>query len=183
MADDPYGYKTGDVFAELRRGWERRQELDHEQQIAEVRARSRALVWRGTETELVETISKWYESGSLVAADLQDALRLASLHFVRDNGTPVLRPHDIPAIADQAEPSVQQSQSNKELIEHRRALLAEYKGATKASNKQIYEARNSGVHKPEFYEWINGKLPNHSTPAKSLERFLAEKKPPIPRKP
>lgn len=67
--------------------------------------------------------------------------------------------------------------------ERRKLLLAEYKAATNASNKQIYEARNSGVHKPEFYEWLNGKLPSQSTPSKNLERFLTEKKRPIPRKP
>ena len=76
------------------------------------------------------------------------------------------------------------SVGQNEEIERRRKLLAEYKAATKnSSNKRIYEARNSGVHKPEFYQWLNGTLPTESATTISFERFLREKKPPIPRKP
>jgi hypothetical protein len=66
-------------------------------------------------------------------------------------------------------------------IERRKKLLEEYKAATSASNKKIYEARNSGVHKPQFYEWINGELSAESATAQNFERFLVAKKPPIPR--
>jgi hypothetical protein len=68
-------------------------------------------------------------------------------------------------------------------VSRREALLAEYKTATNGvSNKRIYEARNSGVHKPEFYGWLRGDLPTHATPTLNLERFLRAKKLPIPRK-
>jgi hypothetical protein len=64
-------------------------------------------------------------------------------------------------------------------IERRALLLAEYKAATKTiSNRQIYEARNSRIHKPEFYTWRNGTLPAHSATSINFERFLREKRPP-----
>jgi hypothetical protein len=66
----------------------------------------------------------------------------------------------------------------------RKALVAEYKSATgHPSNKKLYTARNSGIHKPEFYDWINGVLLQTSQTCINFERFLREKKPPIPRKP
>lgn len=65
----------------------------------------------------------------------------------------------------------------------RESLLTEYKAATgNPSNKRIYEARNSGIHKPEFYAWLRGKLPDQSATRANFERFLKDKKPPIPRK-
>jgi hypothetical protein len=68
--------------------------------------------------------------------------------------------------------------------DRRRSLLREYKAATKEpSNKRIYEASNSGLHKPQFYEWINGTLPTDSATTINFERFLRLKKAPIPRKP
>jgi hypothetical protein len=72
--------------------------------------------------------------------------------------------------------------SNDEEIERRKKILDEYKTITGASNKKIYEAKNSGIHKPQFYEWIRGTLPANSTTAHNFERFLKEKKLPIPRK-
>jgi hypothetical protein len=69
-------------------------------------------------------------------------------------------------------------------IERRARLLDEYKAATKhPSSKRIYEAKNSGIHKPEFYQWVNGILSADSATAKNFERFLREKKSPIPRNP
>jgi len=66
--------------------------------------------------------------------------------------------------------------------DQRARMLAEYKKAAgNPSNKKIYEAKNSGVHKPEFYDWLNGKLDPDSAPAINFERFLKLKKPPIPR--
>jgi hypothetical protein len=70
--------------------------------------------------------------------------------------------------------------------ESRRTLLDEYKsakGVGNPSNKRIYEARNSGIHKPQFYEWLNGQLSPDSTTTLNFERFLRDKKPPIPKKP
>jgi len=73
---------------------------------------------------------------------------------------------------------------NPSLLERRLNLLNEYKAANKnLPSQRIYEARNSGIHKPEFYEWLNGKLPAASETTLNFERFLREKKPPIPRKP
>jgi hypothetical protein len=67
-------------------------------------------------------------------------------------------------------------------VARRSALLAEYKAATRnISNKRIYEARNSKIHKPEFYRWLSGNLPANATPTLNFERFLREKKLPIPR--
>lgn len=69
-------------------------------------------------------------------------------------------------------------------IDRRKALLAEYKAATgDPSDYQIFHAENAGLHKPEFYRWRNGTLPSHSKTATKFERFLRDKKPPIPRKP
>ncbi len=73
--------------------------------------------------------------------------------------------------------------STNEEIARRSKLLNEYKAATKSpSSKQIYEAGNSRIHKPEFYLWVNGTLPTDSATTANFERFLREKKPPIPKK-
>jgi hypothetical protein len=66
------------------------------------------------------------------------------------------------------------------LIMHRAQLLAEYKAATKTeSDRKIYEAKNAGIHKPEFYKWRKGTLSADSETAKNFERFLRDKKPPM----
>ncbi len=66
----------------------------------------------------------------------------------------------------------------------RHLLLAEYKEATNnPSSRQIYEARNSGIHKPDFYSWLNGKLSAESAMSINFERFLRLKKPPLPKLP
>jgi hypothetical protein len=67
--------------------------------------------------------------------------------------------------------------------EQRDRLLAEYRAAVHCSNKQIYEARNSGIHKPQFYQWVKGQLLPTSATSRNFERFLREKKPPIPKTP
>ena len=68
--------------------------------------------------------------------------------------------------------------------ERRARLLAEYKSATgNPSNKRIYEAKNSGIHKPDFYAWLKGDLSLESAMTINFERFLRLKKPPFPRKP
>jgi len=69
-------------------------------------------------------------------------------------------------------------------IDRRRKLFSEYKSATdEPSNLSIYTAKNSGVHKPEFYAYLNGELPATSEIFKNFERFLREKKKPLPRQP
>jgi hypothetical protein len=69
-------------------------------------------------------------------------------------------------------------------IERRKKLLADYKAATgNPSSSRIYKARNSRIHKPEFYQWLNGGLSADSATTISFERFLQEKKPPLPSKP
>jgi hypothetical protein len=69
-------------------------------------------------------------------------------------------------------------------VVRREHLLAEYKkGTGNPSNKRIYEAKNSGIHKPQFYEWLRGELSPDSETTINFERFLAEKKAPVPRTP
>lgn len=68
--------------------------------------------------------------------------------------------------------------------ERRANLLAEYKKATgNPSNKKIYEAHNSGIYKPEFYQWKNGVLPAGSRTTRQFEAFLKARRKPIPRNP
>jgi hypothetical protein len=68
--------------------------------------------------------------------------------------------------------------------QRREKLLADYKESTgDPSNKRIYEARNAGIYKPEFYKWLQGMLPRGSETARNFERFLREKRAPIPRHP
>lgn len=84
-----------------------------------------------------------------------------------------------------AEPAKQSvDATNEEEIERRKKLLEEYKAATdNPSNKRIYESSNSKIHKPQFYRWVNGTLPFDSATTENFERFLREKKQPIPKRP
>ncbi len=68
-------------------------------------------------------------------------------------------------------------------VERRAALLSAYRSATGAKDYHIYTARNSGIHKPEFYQWRDGRLPAKSKVTKRFESFLKAKRRPIPRKP
>jgi len=68
-------------------------------------------------------------------------------------------------------------------VARRTALLSAYKAATGASNKKIYEAQNSGIYKPQFYQWLDGRLSANSVTAKNFEAFLKARKRPIPRRP
>jgi hypothetical protein len=80
---------------------------------------------------------------------------------------------------------IAESPANREKeIERRQKLLADYKTATgDPPDYRIYNAKNSGIHKPQFYAWKKGTLSSRTTTARNFERFLYEKKPPIPRKP
>lgn len=80
-----------DALAKRRRA----EEIEHERELARIRTESHALVWIGTAEELTETIRRWYESGSLRAESLQDALQKAAIHFAKPDGTPVLKPISI----------------------------------------------------------------------------------------
>lgn len=73
--------------------------------------------------------------------------------------------------------------NNGTVICRRIALLDEYKRATGANDYQIYNAQNSPIHKPDFYHWKNGKLPEKSKTAKDFEAFLKAKKRPIRKSP
>lgn len=87
-----------------------------------------------------------------------------------------------PRDRSRAEPT--QSGTADEIKERRRSLLAEYKAATEnPSNRRIYAASNSGIHKPDFYAWLKGELSPESAMSINFERFLRLKKPPVPRKP
>lgn len=76
----------------LARDAERQRELEHERRLATIRAQSHALVWTGTAEELTAAITKWYESGSIIAESLDDALQKASIHFLSPDGTLVILP-------------------------------------------------------------------------------------------
>ena len=76
------------------------------------------------------------------------------------------------ALARDAEPALDVQAE----LQRRRELLSTFKQATGVkSNKHIYEHRKSSIHKPEFYKWLNGKLPSTSETAKNFERFLTQK--------
>jgi len=91
MSDLFFG-STDDLLKRIQRDSERQSELAHERQIALIRLQSHALIWTGTPEELVSTIGRWYESGSLVALNLQDAIQKAAYHFLRPDGTAVILP-------------------------------------------------------------------------------------------
>jgi len=68
-------------------------------------------------------------------------------------------------------------------IARRARLLTDYKAATGAKDYHLYNAQNSGIHKPEFYQWVHGKLPAKSKTAKRFEAFLIAKKRPVRKNP
>ncbi len=103
---------TFDDFIVLaKQGQREQQELDHARELAAIRAQSHALTWTGTPEQLTETIRQWFESGSLRAESLQDALQKASIHFAKPDGTPVLKPVSIA-------PEARESARFKPLDEH-----------------------------------------------------------------
>jgi hypothetical protein len=66
------------------------------------------------------------------------------------------------------------SESEAARATRRRALLQAYKRATGiASDKRIYES-DAPIHKPQFYDWRKGKLPESSATAENFERFLLD---------
>jgi hypothetical protein len=103
------------------------------------------------------------------------------LMMVRDAQSQVeIKTPDMPS----HESLVVQIDQDDGLAKRRAALLAGYKEHTgDPSNKKIYEASNSGIHKPEFYQWLNGKLLDTSRTTKRFEDFLRSKRKVVPRNP
>jgi hypothetical protein len=125
---------------------------------------------------------------------INEALSAHAIEFAERSATSQSASPSVPVPTlpkSDGKPEARPLGSNTEVTQHegdekkrRRALLDEYRAATgKPSNRRIYQARNSGIHKPQFYEWIKGVLSNESETSKNFERFLREKKPPTPRKP
>jgi len=101
--DDPFkNFVIEPVLAKP--GQREQDELEHERKLAAIRAQSHALIWTGPTEELTATITRWYESGWITAESLSAALQKASIHFVRPDGSPVLKP-----IAPSAAPTPQES--------------------------------------------------------------------------
>lgn len=109
------------------------------------------------------------QSGQYVAWDGDDYVVQESLEDITSDEGLML-------IGRIPEPKLDQAE-----IDRRKRLLSDYIAHTGASHKSIYEGKNSGIHKPQFFEWKHGKLPPTSATAKNFERFLREKKPPIHR--
>ena len=71
----------------------------------------------------------------------------------------------------------------------RQELLDDYKRRVKDakgnpySNRSLYTAKNSGICKPEFYEWLGGTLSATSMTCTNFERFLKANEPPKRREP
>ncbi len=105
-----------DLMERLARDSERRAERDHERELAAIRAESRALVWTGTQEEFVEAILKWYEAGCIHALNPTDALMKASLHFVRPDGTAIVRPKSASSLAAPPEPAEKPKPSREEFV-------------------------------------------------------------------
>jgi len=90
--DDHIGSLKNDIMDRLSRSLERQSEVSHERELAAIRAEARALVWTGTQEEFVRSILNWYESGCVLASDPMDALLKAAKHFVRPDGTAMVKP-------------------------------------------------------------------------------------------
>jgi hypothetical protein len=73
--------------------------------------------------------------------------------------------------------------SIEQIVENRRKLLEDYKAATGVrADQRLYTAENAGIHKPQFYEWRDGRLPDKSKITRRFERFLKAKRLPVRRK-
>jgi hypothetical protein len=78
---------------------------------------------------------------------------------------------------------VESARTIEEVVRQRGELLANYKKRTGVrTNAAIYNAKNSGFHKPDFYRWRSGKLLATTATATSLENFLRAGERPKPRK-
>jgi hypothetical protein len=105
MSDDQ-PHNVHDIIQEMMYGKDgvakrrREAELEHERELAKIRRESHAIVWTGTSEELKRTISRWYSAGWLQADSEENALRKATIHFIRPDGSSALTPS--PATLPQA---------------------------------------------------------------------------------
>jgi hypothetical protein len=140
------------------------------------------------ETRIIETSLRatlygtieYHATKERMRAALQEALQHAiQKHLPQLDDTPAGSGTRIPGSVP---PPQSADAANETLIDSRAKLLAEYKAATgNPSNYRIYNARNSRIHKPQFYQWRNGVLPRDSVTARHFEQFLRDKKPPTPK--
>ncbi|MFZ0914536.1 MAG: helix-turn-helix transcriptional regulator [Candidatus Korobacteraceae bacterium] len=114
MADEDD--RVSDFIANVRRRFRRQEEIAHEEKLAAIRARSHALIWTGSESELVDTISRWYGSGWLVAGSLQDALQKAAIHFVGTDGKPIMNTASTHSAQPQSGPKIEEKISRKAFV-------------------------------------------------------------------
>lgn len=81
-----------------------------------------------------------------------------------------------------APPAAERPKTQKELVRNRQELLENYKKRTGVqTNAAIYNAKNAGIHKPQFYQWRKGELADDCMTARNLERFLLSFERPKPR--
>jgi hypothetical protein len=90
-------HSAHDFLERLQQEFAREREITHETKLAEIRARSYALIWTGPKEELVEAVTTFYNAGWIQAVDLTDALRKAAFHFVGPDGKSVI---EIPLILE-----------------------------------------------------------------------------------
>jgi hypothetical protein len=135
---------------------------------------------------VLQTGESWRQ---ILTASIPQHLGRVLRGYPHDNETgpkPSALPTMYQAQADaggEQQPPAQVADESPEGERTRRAtLLSAYIAATGASHKKIYEAKNSGIHKPQFYEWLNGELPASSKTTKTFETFLRSNRRPIPRR-
>ena len=160
-----------EIYREMvRRSRKKQDKLEVARLKAEIRAQSHALVWTGTHEELTATIKRWFESGWIVAESLQNALQLASIHFRRPDGMPVILPFAPSSEQDYSavfSPSATYQRivfrgEEHDLTQHRYApgivkVLHESlkKGERGLTVKQIRE-RAELPHNGSMYDWFRG---------------------------
>lgn len=167
---DPKGQLWQRIQGHIERDQERSEELEHERKLAAIRTESHALVWTGTADELTATITKWYESSRIIAPSLLEALQSVSIHFIKPDGTPVLRPLSPAATPDDTaifspSPTYQQiifRGKEFDLTQYRHAprilkVLHESinHGDTGMTTKQIREKAKL-PHNGKMYDWFRG---------------------------
>ena len=174
-----------DLYAEPKRGWWALGGLPRDSAPREVLLeRFRSLVERGLRTlgfnDHSVVVAVWLdfllERSPHSVGWCTNNLCLASAECCLDLERRTFKPR--PEVVEPSE----SKHEIKRLKSQRAALLSDYKAATRnPSNKRIYESKNACIHKPEFYKWLRGDLPSDSATTINFERFLREKKEPIPK--
>lgn len=147
----------------------REEEVEHERQLAMIRAESHALVWYGTTEELVTTITRWYENGWIIADGVQSALEKASVHFRKPDGAPVIKTFIPPRVhtgtfsASASYQKVTFGGKEYNLAQHRHApavLKALHESLTKGESglttTQIRERAKLPRNGGKMYDWFRG---------------------------